>query len=174
MTWSKTLLITSIAGLTFFPWPSLLDPAAAATAPSPKVWKNSPICRDDYFPLAVWLQDPINAAKYQQIGINLFVGLWQGPTQEQLDVLKRSGMSVICEQNNVALQNLDNKAIIGCAPMLGLAAASSRSCTGRKMSGTTTRSTITQRPTVQRMIDLSRMGRLYRFRPGTCGIALAA
>jgi hypothetical protein len=113
MTWSKTLLITSIAGLTFFPWPSLLDPAAAATAPSPKVWKNSPICRDDYFPLAVWLQDPINAAKYQQIGINLFVGLWQGPTQEQLDVLKRSGMSVICEQNNVALQNLENKAIIG-------------------------------------------------------------
>ncbi len=36
------------------------------------------------FPIAVWLQDPANAAKYKSAGINVYVGLWQGPTEEQI------------------------------------------------------------------------------------------
>jgi hypothetical protein len=34
----------------------------------------------NFFPLAVWLQSPNNAAKYKAAGINTYVGLWRGPT----------------------------------------------------------------------------------------------
>ena len=46
-------------------------------------------------------------------GINLYVALWQGPTEEQLAELKKAGMPVICEQNGVALKHLDDKTIVG-------------------------------------------------------------
>jgi hypothetical protein len=36
-----------------------------------------------------------------------------GPTEQQLASLKKSGMKVICEQNEVALKNLDDPIIIG-------------------------------------------------------------
>ena len=65
------------------------------------------------FPIAVWLQDPRNAPKYQAIGINLYVTLWQGPTAEQVTALKRYAMPVICEQNDYALKHLDEKTIVG-------------------------------------------------------------
>lgn len=60
-----------------------------------------------FFPIAVWLQSPSNAGAYQEAGINLFVGLWEGPTQSQLDQLLSAGMQVICDQNGFALANLD-------------------------------------------------------------------
>ena len=41
-----------------------------------------------YFPIAVWLQDPRNAEAYKRAGINLYVGLWQGPTEAQLAALE--------------------------------------------------------------------------------------
>ncbi len=59
------------------------------------------------------LPDPRNAAKYQAIGINLYVALWQGPTAEQIAELKRHAMPVICEQNDYALKHLDEKSIVG-------------------------------------------------------------
>ena len=56
-------------------------------------------CRDQcpatdggFFPVSVWLQSPRNAA-YKQIGINLFVGLWSGPTAEQLRALAAQWLS---------------------------------------------------------------------------------
>src|ERR1044071_3172543 len=36
--------------------------------------------QSDRFPIAVWLQSPSNAARYQAAGVNLYVGLWKGPT----------------------------------------------------------------------------------------------
>ena len=69
--------------------------------------------RPDYFPIAVWLQSPANAAKYKAIGVNLYVGLWKGPTEEQLKELDKAGMPVICEQNEFALKNLDRRIIVG-------------------------------------------------------------
>jgi hypothetical protein len=61
----------------------------------------------------VWLQSPNRAAEYKAIGINHFIGLWQGPTEEQLAALKRAGMPVICDQNPVALRHRDDSTIIG-------------------------------------------------------------
>src|SRR6185436_7259109 len=62
-------------------------------------WKNGPPADEQFFPIAVWLQDPKNAARYKAAGINLYVGLWRGPTTTQLAELQRANMSVICAQN---------------------------------------------------------------------------
>ena len=66
-----------------------------------------------YFPIAVWLQDPRNAEAYKRAGINLYVGLWRGPTEAQLAALKQAGMPVICHQNRVGLAHRDDPTIVG-------------------------------------------------------------
>jgi len=66
-----------------------------------------------YFPIAVWLQSPANAKRYRAIGINLYVGLWEGPTKEQIDALSEADMPVVCELNEWAKKNLDSKIIAG-------------------------------------------------------------
>jgi hypothetical protein len=64
-----------------------------------------------FFPIGVWLQNPKNATRYRAAGFNLYVGLWRGPTEEQLRQLKQAGMSVICHQNRLALAHLDDPII---------------------------------------------------------------
>jgi hypothetical protein len=78
------------------------------TAP---VWQNR--LPADFFPVAVWLQSPANAARYKAAGINLYVGLWKGPTEQQLADLKQHGMPVICAQNAVGLQHRNDPTIVG-------------------------------------------------------------
>ncbi|HET6202567.1 MAG TPA: hypothetical protein VFI25_07165 [Planctomycetota bacterium] len=76
-------------------------------------WKRGPPAEPGFFPLAVWLQDPANAPRFQEAGINLFVGLWKGPTEKQLAALKAAGMRVVFEQNDVGLAHVDDDAIVG-------------------------------------------------------------
>lgn len=76
-------------------------------------WTNGPPSGDDYFPIAVWLQDPSNAARYRDAGINLYVALWEGPTEEQLAALQAAGMQVICHQNDVGLAHMGDGTIVG-------------------------------------------------------------
>ncbi|MBP7949775.1 MAG: hypothetical protein KA004_08980 [Verrucomicrobiales bacterium] len=66
---------------------------------------------DSFFPVAVWLQQPRNAAKFKEAGINLYVGLWQGPTDAQLQALKKAGMPVICDQNETGLAHRNDPLI---------------------------------------------------------------
>lgn len=68
---------------------------------------------DSFFPIAVWLQNPANAKRYQAAGINLYVGLWNGPTAEQLTALQKAQMPVICDQNAVGLAHQTNLIIAG-------------------------------------------------------------
>ena len=68
---------------------------------------------EDFFPIAVWLQNPRHAARYREAGINLYVGLWKGPTPAQLQLLKQAGMPVICHQNALALEHIDDPIIAG-------------------------------------------------------------
>ncbi len=77
------------------------------------LWENGPPKSLEYFPIAVWLQNPKNVERYKAAGINVYVGLWKGPTKEQLTALDRAGMQVICAQNQVGLSHLDDKTIIG-------------------------------------------------------------
>jgi hypothetical protein len=76
-------------------------------------WKNGPPSDPNYFPIAVWLQSPRNATRFKSAGINLYVGLWNGPTEEQLKALTEAGMPVICDQNKVGLAHIDDPIIIG-------------------------------------------------------------
>ncbi|MDP2899169.1 MAG: hypothetical protein Q8Q12_21755 [bacterium] len=76
-------------------------------------WQNGPPSDPGYFPIAVWLQEPRDAQRYKDAGFNLYVGLWRGPTEEQLAALKAAGMSVICHQNESGLRHKDDKIIVG-------------------------------------------------------------
>jgi len=76
-------------------------------------WRRGPSRDPAFFPLAVWLQAPENAPKYREAGINLYIGLWQGPTREQIDALKKHGMPVICSQNAFAIEHQDEEIIVG-------------------------------------------------------------
>lgn len=76
-------------------------------------WENGLSGREDYFPIGVWLQNPRNAERFKAAGINLYVGLWKGPTLMQLADLERAGMPVICAQNRVGLEQRNNPIIVG-------------------------------------------------------------
>ena len=76
-------------------------------------WSNGLSDQPDYFPIAVWLQVPSKATAYQALGINLYMGLWNGPTASQISALTAVGMPVICEQNAYARANLNNPTFVG-------------------------------------------------------------
>jgi hypothetical protein len=109
---------TSLLSMTVGVLCATLNPLAQSTAPAAPAspyaqWKNGPPSDDQYFPIAVWLQSPRNAARYKAAGINLYVGLWAGPTAAQLTELQKAGMPVICAQNRYALENKDHPLIVG-------------------------------------------------------------
>ena len=64
-----------------------------------------------FFPIAVWDQSPERASEYQSIGINTYVGLWQGPTEDQLATLLKYNMFAVVSQNAVGLHS-PNRGII--------------------------------------------------------------
>lgn len=96
-----SVLCAASLALSTFAQPASFPPSAAAALKQP----------DTFFPLAVWLQSPRNVGRYQDIGVNLYVGLWRGPTEEQLAALKKAGMPVICHANDVA-RNSANRDVI--------------------------------------------------------------
>lgn len=75
-------------------------------------WTHGPPTDPNFFPVAVWLQDTRNIAKYKEAGINTYVALWQGPTQAQFDALKGAGMKLVCHQNEFGLKQKDDPTII--------------------------------------------------------------
>ena len=75
-------------------------------------WRNGPPSDPSFFPIAVWCQDSAKAEAYKAIGINTYVALWNGPTEEDLAKLKQAGMRLVSDQNAVALKHLDDPTII--------------------------------------------------------------
>jgi hypothetical protein len=65
----------------------------------------------NFFPIAVWVQSPSNAAAYKAIGINMFVGIWGGLDGVKLDYLRKANVKVICDQNAFGLNNLKDTTI---------------------------------------------------------------
>jgi hypothetical protein len=86
----------SIALSLLFPILVVGQVASADTGPIAtsvyKQWGKGVPGDPSYFPTAVWLQAPRNADRFRKAGINLYVGLWRGPTEEQLQALKAAGM----------------------------------------------------------------------------------
>jgi hypothetical protein len=75
-------------------------------------WENGPSSDPGHFPIAVWLQAPRNARRYRQAGVNLYIGLWRGPTEGQLSELKAAAMPVVCAQNEVGLTSANSDMIV--------------------------------------------------------------
>jgi hypothetical protein len=101
-------------------FPALALTVAAGASVSPPAcanpygrWQNGPAHDENFFPIAVWLQPPAKARQYLEAGFNTYVGLWDGPTEEQLAALKQAGMKVFCEQNAVSIKHLNDPTIIG-------------------------------------------------------------
>jgi len=76
-------------------------------------FSHGPSSDAGFFPIAVWLQSPSNARAYADIGINTFVGLYQGPTDAQLAVLADAGMPALCDQSGVWASHLGDTTIRG-------------------------------------------------------------
>jgi hypothetical protein len=64
----------------------------------------------DFFPIAVWCQNPRNAEAYKEMGINMFLAL-DGVDEGKLDKLRAAGMKVIIEQNEFGLKHLKDTLI---------------------------------------------------------------
>ncbi len=76
-------------------------------------FSHGPSSDAGFFPIAVWLQSPSNARAYADIGINTFVGLYQGPTDAQLAVLADAGVPALCDQSGVYAGHLNDPTIRG-------------------------------------------------------------
>src|SRR5579863_7936901 len=61
-------------------------------------YKNGFSPDPNFFPVGVWLQSPARAPAYKAIGINTYVGLWNGPTEDQLAALAKYEMFVVAPQ----------------------------------------------------------------------------
>ncbi len=92
------------AGVMFLTMTALLGAVDVGVSPTPYAgWSNSFPADENFFPLAVWLQQPSNATAFKNLGINTYVGLWDGPTEAQLSALKTAGIYTVCDQNSLAL-----------------------------------------------------------------------
>ena len=65
-----------------------------------------------FFPIGVWLQNPTNAPAFQALGINTYVGLSQGPSEDQLAMLAKSNMFVIAAQDDAAAVKFRNGSVL--------------------------------------------------------------
>jgi hypothetical protein len=76
-------------------------------------WTRGYPADSSYFPIGVWMQNPVNAERFSAVGVNHYVGLWEGPTDEQLTNARAAEMPVVCEQAGVWETNLENSDIQG-------------------------------------------------------------
>jgi hypothetical protein len=106
----KTRLVAVVLGAAAG---ALVGPAPTLEQGFGVAFENGLPTDPSYFPIGVWVQSPSRASEYRAIGINLFIGLWQGPTEPQLAELARLGMPVIASQNDVALHSPNAKMIRG-------------------------------------------------------------
>ena len=90
---------------------TLVVPATFAADRGP-AWDSGPFKDPNFFPISVWLQNPRNAAKYHEAGINLYVALYRGPTQEQLDQLKAANIYAVVGQSQRSLAFKSDPTII--------------------------------------------------------------
>jgi hypothetical protein len=112
MTW-KPRSTTALAFILAMSGPMPPDSGAAAEQTLPQDYGNGLPAESSFFPIGVWLQSPSHAAEFRAIGINLFIGLYDGPTEQQLADLAKLKMPVIAEQNDVALMSVNSDIIRG-------------------------------------------------------------
>ena len=110
----KSLAVLALAATAVTASPGAPPTGQVAGPATPRAaWKHGPPAGPSFFPLAVWLQSTDKATAYRAAGINLYIGLWQGPTTEKLAQLTAAGMPVFVEQTPAALAFKANPIIVG-------------------------------------------------------------
>jgi hypothetical protein len=76
-------------------------------------WSNGPSSSPNFFPIAVWLQNPADptSGTYKNLGINTYIGLYKGPTENQLTAISSIPMVTICDQNIIGLNSVNKNLI---------------------------------------------------------------
>jgi hypothetical protein len=77
---------------------------AADAAPGRKgpyaTWSRGPSAAQGFFPIGVCTQDPARAKEYRELGINTYLSIWDGPSDEQMQQLHEAGMTAMCEPDD--------------------------------------------------------------------------
>lgn len=107
------LHVAAVFTMSLLPAVSVLGQSTTRPSSPYAKWPHGPSTDPGYFPIGVWVQSPDNAGKYKEIGVNLYVGLWKGPTHEQLAKLEAAGMQAIVHQNDVGLDERYRGLIVG-------------------------------------------------------------
>jgi hypothetical protein len=77
----------------------------SGTLPNPG---NGLSTNPSFFPIGVWLQSARYAQSYAQVGVNTFVGQWEGNTSAALQELQADGEVLITQQDSVGLSDPNN------------------------------------------------------------------
>ncbi len=85
----------------------------ADVQPHPRQFANGLPNEVGFFPIAVWLQQPSNAAAFSDIGINTFIGLWHPPTEAGLAQIESHGLHLIVQQTPEAIALRHKRVIRG-------------------------------------------------------------
>jgi hypothetical protein len=120
---SALLLACCVLGCDSGAYTLAREAAGSEVEPAPLPWFGGPDyygkfprgfpTDSSYFPIGVWMQNPINAERFAAVGVNHYVGLWQGPTAEQLSAARAASMPVVCEQAGVWQDSLSDRNIQG-------------------------------------------------------------
>jgi hypothetical protein len=60
-------------------------------------WSKGPSSDASFFPIGVWLQSPPNAPRYKAVGVNLYIGLYDGPTDDAITNLSKAMIPAVCD-----------------------------------------------------------------------------
>ena len=76
-------------------------------------WSNGPSTSANFFPIGVWLQNPQNETSvvYKNMGINVYIGLWAGPTESQLTAVAKIPSVTFSDQNFTGLTSANGSVI---------------------------------------------------------------
>jgi len=91
------------------------DAASALKSPY-AAWPRGPSADPSLFPLGVCTQDPARSKEYRNLGINLILSIWDGPSDREMQQLHDAGMFAMCEPDDwggKAWEHRDDRAIVG-------------------------------------------------------------
>jgi hypothetical protein len=95
----------TFSGDTFVPW--------FGGPPYYGKWPRGLPADPAFFPVGVWLQTPTNAKRYAAVGIDVFIGLYAGPTQTNITALAAASMFTVCDQSADWKANVGGNTIRG-------------------------------------------------------------
>jgi len=64
-----------------------------------------------FFPVGVWYQDPELAAEFAQIGVNTYIGLWDGNDSNSSQMLREAGIIAVAPQDQYGLASYNQGTI---------------------------------------------------------------